>query len=194
MSVLFNRDALLPGDIVQVRSDHFYGRQIRNVLGSYTNHTGMLVRTQSGIWMVAEAIWPRSCLTPIPEYEAAMSKPLDQPGYRIVRVMRFPHNIVSHKDRKHAEDVMMANKLGLKYPIGVARLWVYRFFNNLPWTIRGDWCTRIVWDAWSAVDPSIWIPATGKLKRNPTPRTIENRLVAGVLRDVTNLAIVRQDS
>lgn len=204
----FNTEAALPGDIVQVRSDHFYGRGIRAVLGSYTNHTAMLVKAteetiqfleklgllkpghgiKPGDWVVGEAISPKSTFTSLADYEEKMNIRLDTEGWMIVRVLRFPD--LPMNEREQVAEYYADQKMGLKYPVGVLRLWMYRFLNSIPYTVKGDWCTRIVWDAYCTLDRRIWVPPTGKRKKNPTPRTIENRLVAGVIKDVTDEVII----
>jgi len=204
----FDTSKILPGDILQVRSDHFFGKGIRVVLGSFFNHTAMFVRPTdlhinrleaagvlpeghgviAGQWCIGEAISPKSTLTTLEDYYAKMNIPLDQDGWCIVGVWRFPN--LSATARVRVERYFLDNKLGLKYPIGVFRLWMMRFMNQVPYHIKGNWCSRIVWDAYKYLQDGIWIPMTGKRKRNPTPRTIENRMVAGVLKDVSKEVIV----
>ena len=181
----FDLSKCKPGDVLAIRSPGWYGKAIRGCLGSYTNHTAMLVRdtaatmaTVESHWYVGEAIPPKSTLTSLAEYSARM---ID--GRTIIRVWRVPG--VSDGVRQAVSDTFMATKLGVKYPMSVARLWVFRMVNSLPWTIEGEWCTPLVWNAWHEHYDSAFAHPLGYAKKNPTPRTNENRLVAGVLEDVT---------
>lgn len=177
----FDLDKLKLGDIVAVRSTTTFGDLIRAVLGSWTNHNGLIVK-HLGDWKIAEAVSPVSKVTPLSEYEAQIA----HGAY--VQVWRVPE--ATDKERFDAAKFAVDNLLGKKYPLSVARLWVYRFVNQLPWRIKGEWCTRLVWDAWGHIDPGIFDRPDGKRKLNPTPRTFENRLAAGVIRDVTHEVLV----
>jgi len=206
--LLFDLQSLMLGDIVAVRAYHTYSRVIRGIIGSYTNHDGKIVRATGealaflaeqdlldkdwpiapGDLCIGEAIQPRSTLTSIPKYEAEMNKAEDPCQ---VRVWRVPEEDTTPQERQAVNDLFLTSYLGLKYPIGVARLWVMRFVNQLPWKIKGPWCTRIVWEPWECIVPGVFDrPPDGKRKKNPTPRTFENRLAAGVIRDVTPGVIV----
>ena len=184
----FSLSALQVGDIIQTRSFHVFGRGIRAVIGSYTNHTGMVVRKFDRFY-VGEAVAPRSRLTPLDDYEKQINS-----GETIVRVLRVKS--ATPEQRQAVSQYFIAQKIGLKYPLGVLRLWVMRFTNSLPWKVRGEWCTRIVWDSWHHVVPDVLMRPPdqdnpeGKRKKNPTPRTVENRLVAGVLVDVTDKCLI----
>ncbi len=171
---------ILPGDILAVRSLGTFGKTIRGVLGSYTNHNAMFV---CGInqWMIGEAIPPESTVSSLVEYEEMMQQGAE------CRVWRVPD--ATMEERSVAADWFRENCIGHKYPLSVARLWVFRFVNSLPWKIEGEWCTRLVWDAWCHIDSNILNRPDGRQKKNPTPRTLENRLVAGVLVDVTDKVI-----
>ena len=79
----FIRENLQPGLILGGRDPHgAFGKLIRAVLGSYTNHNGLIVRTANGGFAVAEAVSPVSKVTPLDHYEAAMAA-----GY-VVRIWR----------------------------------------------------------------------------------------------------------
>jgi len=172
---------LMPGDIIALRSLTSYGKLIRAVLGSYTNHNGLAIRKE-GCWYIGEAVEPISRLTTVHAYEAEVNA-----GAKL-RVWRVPN--VTPEIREQVARYFMEHLIGKKYPLSVVRLWVFRFVNSLPWEIRGDWCTRLVWDAWGTVGPEIFDRPDGKRKKNPTPRTLENRLVAGIIRDVTDQIVV----
>jgi len=168
----------MPGDIVAVRSQTRFGKLIRAALGSYTNHNGMIVRGADKNFWIGEAVQPFSKLTSLAEYERAMANGL------VVRIWRVPHatDIEREDVAKYFTDFL----IGLKYPVTVASLCIYRIVNHLPFTIHGDWCTKLDFKAWGHVDSNIFNRPDGKKKKNPTPRTLENRLVAGVINDVTN--------
>jgi len=173
----FDQSKLMNGDILAVRSTTSFGKAIRGVLGSYTNHDALFIRDRYG-WCIGEAVSPVSKLTNLSDYEAHSDE-----GYEL-RVLRM--KAATAADRTMAANHFRTHLLDKKYPLSVARLWVYRFVNHLPWKIKGDWCTRLVWDAWTYVLPDCLDRPDGKKKKNPTPRTIENRLIAGVLQDVTD--------
>ena len=183
----FNLDKIKPGDILAIRSSTSFGRLIRIVLGSYTNHNALLVKGDDGTWMIGEAVEPCSKLTPLYKYEKAMTN-----GEAVIRVLRIPSSaLVTEELRQKVSDYFVAFLLGIPYPLSVFRMWVFRFVNSLPWKIEGKWCTRLCWIAWTKFIIYIFNRPDGKLKRNPTPRTMENRLIAGVVEDVTNECIIR---
>lgn len=159
-----------------------FGILIRAVLGSFTNHNGLFVR-KYGVWYVGEALPPHSKLTPLDDYEIHMDEGT------IVRVWRIPN--ATREQREKCEKYFLDNCLEIPYPLSVARLWVFRFVNSLPWKIEGQWCTRLPWDSWNSVDNSLLLrKPDGNDKLNPTPRTFENRLVQGSVEDVTDLVLV----
>ena len=141
-------------------------------------------------WVIAEAVRPRSKLTTIDEWLHDMNRP-DKPWQ--VRVMRVPEEPtpyfsgVTIAEREAVQDIVLNEYIGIKYPISVIRLGWYRFFNNLPFRIKGKWCTKVAWEPWERVCPGVLdrIP-DGKRKKNPTPRTFEKRAFAGNLVDVTS--------
>lgn len=168
---------LLPGDIIGWRnSSGTFGILIRAVVGSYTNHDAMFIY-KNGEWFIGEAVKPISKLTVLRDYERAA----DQGN--VMRVWRVEN--ATKQERDAVNQYFLDNCLGIKYPLSVLRLWIFRFVNNLPWKIKGKWCTQLVWDAWCHIDPNVFDRPDGKKKLNPTPRTMENRLVAGVIRDIT---------
>lgn len=187
MKLKFKRNALLPADIMGSRSKHTYGKLIRAVLGSYTNHNGLFTppefEEEDQDLCILEAIEPVSVLTPLDVYEELMNE-----EGTIVRVWRVFG--LSDQERIDACRFALETMVGIKYPLSVLRLWIFRIVNSLPWKIHGQWCTRIPWDAVSHIDPNIFNRPDGKKKKNPTPRTFENRLVAGVIRDVSDQVIV----
>ena len=175
----FDLDKILPGDILCVRSTTSFGKLIRATLGCYTNHNGMFVK-KNGVWMIGEAISPNSTLTDPRDYEWLATE-----GGFVLRVLRIPESKITMEEREAMAQYLVDHKLGIPYPLSVIRLWIFRIVNSLPWKIHGEWCTKIVWESCEAIAPGILDRPDGKRKLNPTPRTIENRLVAGVLEDVT---------
>ncbi len=174
----FDIKKLLPGDIIGVRTQTGFGRAIRLALGSYTNHNAMILKGTTG-YIIGEAVEPYSKITSLDEYDGL----LNAEGCD-VRVWRVPG--LSYEKKLVASHFFAERLLGLPYPsISIFRLWVFRVVNSLPWKIHGQWCTRLVWEAYASIDPGIFDRPDGKRKKNPTPRTLENRLVAGVITDVT---------
>lgn len=176
----FMTDKLRKGDIVAVRSTTTFGKLIRLCLGSYTNHNGMMV-VHFSQWMIGEAVEPVSKLTDLGEYESKVAQ-----GSVWIRVFRVSDSHATDEERQAVNDLFVSKYLGIKYPLSVARLWIFRFVNSLPWKVRGEWCTRLVWEPWERVCPGVFDTPQGKRKNNPTPRTYENRLVAGVVADITD--------
>jgi len=175
--VRFREELILPGDVGAVRSQTPYGIGIQVVLGSYTNHNFILV-WYDGQWWVLEAVDPLSRMVPLAKYAAMVT----QAG-AIVRIFRVPNQ--SPEIRQAVSDYAVTHFVGKPYPISVIRMVWYRFFNTLPFKIKGVWCTRIPWRSWEAIVPGVMNRPDGKVKKNETPRTYSNRLVAGVVEDVS---------
>lgn len=191
MSIRFNRENLLPGDILAVRSPSFYGKSIRGLLRSFTNHNALIVRDGGGL-VIGEAITPRICLTPLEVYERAMNE-RELKKRTFVWVWRVSG--LTDQQRLMASDYFLANKLGVPYPVwSVPRLWVYRFVNTLPWKIEGEWCTRVCRDSIEHVKSKAFRDPTkrvGYRKKNMTPGTFENRLIVGCFDDVTSSTLTK---
>jgi len=177
--VRFDTSQLRVGDITASRSQTGFGKAIRMTLGCYTNHNGIVV-FHEGRWYVAEAIKPVSILTPIEEYER-----LTREEGVSLRIFRLTHPAVTSEVRQKVAQYVIDNLLDKPYPKAALRLWVYRFVNSLPWKIEGEWCTRLTWDPYEALAPGCLDTPEGDKKKNPTPRTYENRLAAGVVKDVS---------
>ena len=180
-------DNLEPGLILAGRNEHSrFGKGIRACLGSFTNHNGLFVKDEKVGWCVGEAIQPVSCLTPVASYQ----RECDHHGYE-VRVWRV--KAADDDSRAFAAYYFAHNLLGLRYADhSIAKLALFRIVNNIPWRlhIHGVWCTELVQMAWTEATKKAkdnpFLKPNGKMKKNPTPRTVENRLVAGVLEDVTD--------
>jgi len=175
--VRFDTTQIQVGDITASRSQTGFGKAIRMTLGCYTNHNGIVV-FHEGRWYVAEAIKPVSILTPIEEYER-----LTREEGVTLRIFRLTHPSVTPEIRQKVAEYVINNLLDKPYPKAALRLWVYRFVNSLPWKIEGEWCTRLTWDPYEAFAPGCLDTPEGDKKKNPTPRTYENRLAAGVVSD-----------
>jgi hypothetical protein len=209
MMFVFDVRSLMEGDVLGIRAYALFSKLIRAIIGSFTNHNAVIVRAtqealdflkgegllahnideiKAGDLCIAEAISPRSTLTSLRTYEDKMNK-LENPVQ--VRVWRVPIGVATQEERVAVSALIQAEYLGVKYPLSVGRLWVLRFVNSLPWKIHGEWCTILAWEPWERIVPGVNNrPTDGKAKKNPTPRTYENRLVAGVYVDITSLSIV----
>lgn len=189
MIYTFETSELLPGDLIQVRSMSRFGRAIRAIIGSYTNHTAMIVWDGRQFY-IGEAVPPRCKLTTLEEYQRQMAN-----GECVVRVLRVPN--ATPEQREEVSQLFIDTQLGLKYPLfSVFRLWRLRFVNDLKFKMNQPWCTVTCWRPWHAVIPKVLMrppdkeTPEGKEKNNPTPRTVENRLMAGVLVDVTDKCLI----
>jgi len=138
---------------------------------------------------IAEALSPVSKLTSLEDYLREMNREKDPIQ---VRILRIPEDRVTMQEREAVNSVVMDCYLNIPYPKRkMWRLAVFRFVNSLPWEIEGVWCTKLSWEPWESIVPGILDrPPDGAKKKNPTPRTFENRLIAGVLVDVTSTIIM----
>jgi hypothetical protein len=180
---IFNTEALKPADILAGRAKNgTFPKGIRAILNSYTNHNGLFI-PQNSSYVIGEAIWPKSTLTPLESYEAAIDS-----GEYWVRVWRVMD--LTDEQRETAAQYFRDNLLGLKYPISVGRLAWLRILNSMPFKIHSDrWCTALDARALQHAKPDCLDSPQGKRKKNWTPKTFENRLVAGVFEDVTRSCI-----
>lgn len=185
-SYRFILDALEPGLILAGRNPSgTYGKCIRGCLGSYTNHNGMIVRDNTTHqWGIGEAIEPLSITQPLNYYEKLMDD-----GY-IVRIWRVIN--ATDEERERVSEYWKRQLNGLPYAdFSIAKLGVFRFVNSLPWRLRihGVWCTQLVFRAWRTIGRDPFLKPNGLRKKNPTPRTLENRLVSGAIEDVTDCTL-----
>ena len=184
----FILENLEPGLILSGRNESsVYGKAIRACLGSYTNHNGLFIKDENIGWCIGEAIQPVSCLTPLVDYERLMN----EEGY-VVRVWRVKD--AASDSRRFVAYYFRSHLLGLRYPgVSIAKLAIFRLVNNLPWKLRikGVFCTELVQMAWAQTVSEPFRKPDGRAKKNPTPRTTENRLVQGVLEDVTDRMITK---
>jgi len=187
----FIRKNFEPGLILAGRNELTdYAEAIRITLGCWSNHNALSIMDPTLGWCFGEATPPHSRLTTLEEYEELMNKE----GYK-VRLWKVKD--VDDDSRAFASEYFRTHLLGVPYPRrhSMAKLAIFRFVNNLPWKLhmRGRFCTELVQEAWTQAskikvnDP--YRKPNGKMKKNPTPRTTENRLIAGVLVDVTDRMI-----
>lgn len=178
----FDTSKLKPGDILAGRNEmSTYGKAIRATLGCWSNHNGIFIRDENMGWCIGEAVKPCSRLSSLAEYEKLMT----DEAYK-VRVWRVRQ--AKHDSREFAAYYFRTHLLGMKYAnFTIARLGLFRLVNNIPWKlhIHGVWCTELVKMAWHQTTSEPFKRPDGSDKKNPTPRTTENRLVSGVLEDVT---------
>ena len=182
-----------PGLVISVRSFGVGGRTIRGTLGSFTNHNALSVFDHpSERFKIAEAVMPVSKLTELAEYEHKMNLPKTHRDYIIVRIWRVKGLTTAEKFA--ISEYARCKLMGIPYPINsVLRMWVFRFVNSLPWEIEGKWCSQLDADAIQHVKPNALLDPRGKIKKNFTPRTFENRLVSGAIEDATDEIIVNVD-
>lgn len=178
----FDTSKLKPADILAGRNIEG-GKGIRAVLGSYTNHNALILNHSTRGMCIGDTVPPESLFVDLSKYEELIAD-----GGYIVRIWRVRR--MTELERQKVSDYWEHNCVGVDYPeYGVKRLWVFRLVNHLPWEIPGKWCSPNTLSPFSAVLPPERNPRTrpdGVMKLNPTPRTMENRLVAGILEDVTD--------
>ena len=187
MKLRFIQENLREGDILCGRNNlSLEGELIRAIVGSESNHNAIIIYHAKHGYGIGDMSPPYGRFQPFSHYE----KLRNDSGYG-VRILRIKGITVSEGRRmsiawhNHAE--------GKEYSsAGVKRLWIYKFINSLPWHIQGTWCTRAIGIICGAVFPAsknifrkIYVKGM-PLKKNETPRTVENRLVQGLLEDVTD--------
>ncbi len=187
----FDTDKLMEGDILcgrnMVSKD---GAMIRAILGSTSNHNALIIRDKSRQWVVGDMFPPVGVMMDLSHYEDIVAA-----GEYDLRVVRIKD--ATQHDRRLMSFFWWINVKGVGYStFSLYRLWVMRIVNSLPWTIHGTWCTRAIGIVCGSVFPpernifrKIYKSGT-PLKLNETPRTIENRLVQGLLEDVTDQVLV----
>ena len=188
LGIEWNVGALRAGAIVNVRGISRRGRMIRTALGgSWSNHDALLIPYR-GRWWIGDAEPPAARLTPIEEYAAAWERGL---RFRIL----WPEGATEEQGHA-AADWWIANVRNAVYDYwGAAAglntvriaLKALTVLTGIPWPEQWHWawyCTESVAGAWQhGAGLDLW------RKRNPTPRTTEKRLAAGILRDITAEAV-----
>jgi hypothetical protein len=167
------------------------GKLIRATLGSTNNHNALIVTDQLTHRLgVGDMTPPCSMFVPLSVYEAKVFN-----GEYRIQILRIKDATPTERRKMSLRwDRLVKGHAYSSY--GVKRLWAFRFVNSLPWHIKGKWCTRVVGTVCAAVFPArrnifrkIFV-AEMPLKKNETPRTVENRLVQGLLVDVTDAVFV----
>jgi len=182
----FKTDQLLPGDILAGRSQARLGRAIRGILGSFTNHNALILKHNTRGWCIGDTVSPKSSIVPLSHYEDLVNN-----GLYEIRVWRVVD--ASDDERMMASMYWQQHCDGIPYDwINLGRMWVFRFTNSLPYQIRKrsqkTFCTKNTFEAWRkgpCIDPLL--KDDGRKKKNPTPRTPENRLAQGTLINVSSL-------
>ena len=184
---VFDREQLQEGDILAGRNldpEDRIAQGIQILLGSYTNHNALFIK-KDGMFRIGDTTPPRSQVVFLSKYEQLINQ-----GLYIVRVWRVVGMTPSIGER--ISKIWLEQCQEVDYPeLQVLRLWTMRFLNSLPYEVKGRWCTKntlIPFSYFPGLDPRI--NPDGKMKLNPTPRTMENRLVSGVLIDVTDKVLV----
>lgn len=139
-------------------------------------------------YAIGDTVKPKSLVVDLKEYEKAMDA-----GY-VLRVWRVKG--ASRDEKEFASYFWCTHCLGIPYDqIGMLRCWVFRFVNSLPYEIRTrgqwTWCTKNTVRPWSHTAHDVSLKPDGRLKKNTTPRTMENRLVQGVLEDISDHVLFR---
>jgi len=104
----------------------------------------------------------------------------------------WPTNATPEQGRAAAA-YMDVNAVGTDYPeLTALRLVVLGIWQSLPYKIRSghqyrDWCSLWVRDAWAKAAHLDWsTKPDGREKLNPTPKTVQNRIIEGRLRVVAS--------
>jgi len=183
----FDPSEIKEGDIICGRNNvSAEGRGIRALLGSETNHNALVVLHSLRGLGIGDMFPPAGVWVPFKHYEDLV----DSGNYEI-HILRI--NDATDEERHAMSEMWEAHVEGVPYSSWhVKRLWVYRFVNSMPYTMHGTWCTRavgIVCRCTFEQERNIFrkIHEVGHpLKKNETPRTVENRLMQGLVRDVTS--------
>ena len=186
---------LLPADILVGRNQAasaIMARRIRLVLGSWSNHNAMIVESAVlGGLAVGDTTPPRADVVALRKYEELINA-----GTYQVRIWRVRGLTDDQRRRIGLKWYEVSH--GLRYANHtLAKLAVFRFVNSLPWRLRihGTWCSENTARPFTAVlrtdqNPLRKPDAPLRIKKNVTPRTFENRLVCGILGDVTEKVLV----
>jgi len=184
----WNIGRLRAGAIVNVRGTALRSKLIRAALAnSWSNHDALLI-AHGGKWWIGDAEPPRARLTPLEAYSTDWAKGL---RFRVL----WPEG-ATEADGQAAADWWLQHVLGKPYDLAgmfgtlaTVRLLakVVTAKTGIPWPEQWHWawyCTESVVGAWSSgAGRDVW------QNPHPTPRTTENRLASGALRDITAEAI-----
>ena len=194
--LIFDVGKMQEGDLVKCRNEmdgeDFYAKLIRIGVHSYSNHDGMTV-LDNGRWAIAEAVEPRSTMTPIHQYQQMMKK-----NYS-VRIYRLKG--LSVESRKAMAQYYKDYLIGLPYPkkkkmiLLASRLYSILYDNlpGMPALLRLTWCSQLVANAILSQGADLLDGPKGKKKKLWTPKTFENRILQGLFEDVTDEVIIDDD-
>ena len=186
----FDQSELLPADILVGRNeapDASKARGIRSVLGSWSNHNALIVRSaEHGGYAVGDTTPPRAMVVSLHHYEDLVNA-----GTYKVRIYRVRD--LSMDERLRISLKWYELSYGRHYSdYTLLQLALFRFVNHLPFRlpIRGTWCSENTARPFAAILPDDRNPIRKPdppflLKKNVTPRTYANRLECGILEDVT---------
>jgi len=184
--IYIDENALEEGLVITGRNNKtLEAKAIRIGVHSFTNHNAMVVK-KGGKWFIAEAKPPVSALTPISDYERLMN----EDGY-LVRFYRL--QTLGKVQRRAAAAYFVDNLIGLPYPnkkkMVLLAMPIYNALVDktgiLP-PIRLTWCSELLKRACISQNPDCLDGYAGKKKALFTPKTIENRIMFGIFRDVTD--------
>jgi len=185
MRIKIDTAMLKPFDFMIGTSESTSGDLTRMALGCDSTHNAAFIKHNIRGWVIGDTTPPASCIRPISYYEDLVLAG----GYN-VKVWRIKG--LTDEERMDLCRFWQLHIDGLPYSeLGMYRCWVFRFVNSLPWTIHGNWCSRTLGACCRGVLPIEKNPFRKrefplKLKKNETPRTTENRLVRGLLKNVTD--------
>lgn len=181
----FNRDALESGLIIGGINRDPHNKLpplIRGMLNSTTNHTAIIIKHNIRGFGIGDMTPPKASFKTLEEYENLMN--IEHYGLRIWRIRD-----ATDEERMDLSIQWQLHVCGMDYTEQVyAVLWLMRLVNDFPFNVRGQWCTRAVGTCFKHVFPNHRNPfrkPNGSLKKNETPKTPENRVIQGILEDVT---------
>lgn len=187
MPLQFNTDELKPFDILAGRNNKSVdGKAIRYLLKGNTTHNAVFIK-RMGRWCIADTTPPKSRIQELSYYEDLMNNE----GYQVF-VWRIKG--ITDEQRDLLTKCWLDCCEGVPYSgWSMKRLWIYRLVNSLPYHIKGNWCSRAVGFCCGQVLRPKENPLRkpdGRIKKNETPKTFENRLVMNVLENLTDKVVV----
>lgn len=191
-TAIFNRDAFMPGDFLHVQNVNgkFSAKQ-RKLTGSVGSHDALLLNS----YELGESTMkpPIAHVTLLSEYEQKARY-----GEILISVLRIPN--LTMEERYAIATAYRHHVIGTFYDFGgIFKLWMKerllswipddsRYWNRALGWEWAHWCTeglKVSVEKAAELHPSIALKNPFAKKRNPTPRTIENRWRDGKLVDVS---------
>lgn len=183
-----NGSLLVPGLVFHTRSKGFLCRNIRRVLSfrgpaCWGCHDGMVVRDPvTGELGIGESVTPRARITPLREYNREIRE-----GTTEVKVLRV--SIANYAQQELAAVTWVRDINNTIYDFGAFPLLLLKsIFGDISNIVAGwewaNWCTEGIAYSYMRVGCYAWS------KRNPTPKTTENRMREGVMVDITDSVTV----